>query len=163
MSRRCARTSQQRWFRPQISRQKQVRLIRFRFFRKLYSIYQPWDRFFDILTLQILSPHLLFGSEKIHHPKRRRAGPVGSQAHCALNCLPKADELFIANLTGLRVYLNSHCIIQYNITLYRMFTERHVMNVVNCGPTNLLKSQQAYPCSSSAFPSHCGSPTCLVR
>jgi len=43
-------------------------------------------------------------------PKPRQKIPVGSQARRALNCLPKADELFIANQTGMRVYgkIQSH-------------------------------------------------------
>jgi len=38
-------------------------------------------------------------------PKPRQKIPVGSQARRALNCIPKADELFIANQTGVRVYI----------------------------------------------------------
>jgi len=34
--------------------------------------------------------------EKSRPPKPLQKIPVGSQAHRALNCLPKADELFIA-------------------------------------------------------------------
>ena len=38
----------------------------------------------------------IMAGEKSRPPKPLQKIPVGSQAHRALNCLPKADELFIA-------------------------------------------------------------------
>jgi len=45
----------------------------------------------------------IMAEPKYGPPKPRQMIPVGSQARRALNCLPKADELFIANQTGVRV------------------------------------------------------------
>ena len=38
----------------------------------------------------------IMAEQKSAPPKPQQKIPVGSQAHRALNCLPKADELFIA-------------------------------------------------------------------
>jgi hypothetical protein len=48
--------------------------------------------------------------EKSRPPKPLQKIPVGSQAHRALNCLPKADELFIA--TELACESNTHVLKQ---------------------------------------------------
>jgi hypothetical protein len=49
-------------------------------------------------------PKFIMAGGNVGPLKGRQKIPVGSQAHRALNCLPKADELFIANQTGVRVY-----------------------------------------------------------
>ena len=53
--------------------------------------------FSDIWTLNSAELNFIVGGGKIARQKVQHAGPVGSQAYRALNCLPKADELFTAN------------------------------------------------------------------
>ena len=52
--------------------------------------------FSDIWTLNSAELNFIIGGGKIARKKVRHAGPVGSQAYRALNCLPKADKLFTA-------------------------------------------------------------------
>jgi len=54
---------------------------------------------FIYIDLNMIFYKLIMAEWKSGPPKPRQKIPVGSQAH-ALNCLPKADELLIANQTG---------------------------------------------------------------
>jgi len=61
--------------------------------------------------LNMIFYKFIMAERKSGPPKPRQKIPVGSQARRALNCLPKADELFIANQTGVRVYKNMSTIL----------------------------------------------------
>jgi len=50
----------------------------------------------------------IMAERKSGPPKPWQKNSSRSQARRALNCLPKADELFIANQTGVRVYNNNY-------------------------------------------------------
>jgi hypothetical protein len=63
----------------------------------LYSFGSPSLRFHFMYTnLNMVFYKFIMAGEKSRPPKPLQKIPVGSQARRVLNCLPKADELFIA-------------------------------------------------------------------